>query len=1615
MEGSARDAPGKPAGSRTRLVLRWVWRVVKGLAAATLALVLAVVLVLYLDLSVTRRFVVRVANGALAPVFQGRLTILHLGRLRFDGIDGTRVRLVDPAGHAVFVVEGLHARIATMKLVRGLFASPRRIELDIPVARIDHVDFVLDTDDAGTPLVAAAFTPKPAAETSGPSSPGPIVSLVISQALIAHAWVHGTPTWAPPLDTELTDVDGRVVVTPEGAVEVSVRHASLAARALPVGGDGTATVKGNVRVPSEHGNAVGIDATFRGTFAGVDHSGRFTLDGDLVSADLDVDEVTPSKVRPFVPGYPLEDVVSAHVGARGTFPLLDVDARARFRAGGTLIASGQATLSTKKTLSLHASLAAIDLRGFGTGLPASALSASVDGTIALDADSNLTGTVNVALKGSTLASFVLPDAEVRGTFARSARSGFQAEATLTLHDPGLDGQAHLRLDPNGASYDLVFDVRAEAPQLGAIPRFSLPLSGVARASASGTLSFDKLVVTADATGAATNLVLRGDSASIAGRRPVLSAKTVTCSAHASGSLFLPVVRASAHLDTFELASFRSETADVTATGTVTSPHVHVSLQGGDAPDVDADADVNLGRTTILNQLRAVVSRGKDSLEVKADTIHVSAESASVEQLTLHEQAGEAQGRLRMAPHVLEVLGEGHGIDLAALSRIFGLEARCQKGDLAFSVDAAIHGRTAVGRATVDVTNASVFGIEGAGGHADLTLDADHLTGRVHAELGDIGAADLVATNVHLDKQDLAALHTWERMWGTIELRANVDLARLDAALPKGVLPFGSMSGRLEFAGKTRRLSATDGAPQLAFTMTTSKLVVQGKALEATSHPLAATAGSSVDGKATSPGRKKDDARDLATWRIEGVDVGVDGRIEAETGYAEIAARLFDSKGPLVAFDIKSAAVPYSALMAQASSVRELLSTVPFDAHVEFPKRELSTLPPALDLHGAEGLLEATLDARGTWQDPLVDLSATLNHMTETTRFGVPVDLELSSHYKAGAADVELSAQSAKGGKLLQATGRLEARLADLVTSGLAAPWHAGLRAHVDRFPLGAIGALEDRQIRGDLSGDVELKDLHREGSASVDLVIPELLIGEVRYKDARLRGTLDGHAVEMTADLREVAGNGAANAHIHAGTAWGDSLFPHLTDSGPVDVAVTAKALRAETLLPFAHETLAELEGQITGSCHFTFDPKVGKPKLEGRLTFDHGKFELESALGEFHDAQATLVLSPDGLIMLENATASGVTGKVEAAATARILLDASNGLSLGAARAKVRIPTKQAIPVTVEGTPVGTVEGTLTLSEDPLPGGKGMKVSIEIPTLHVQLPQSGNRSAQGLGDIEDARIEARHGTEVVTIPLGPELGSHVRGPDAKRIELTVHLGDDVELKRGTDLKVGLTGQAAVTVTDTARVTGQLQLKKGGTLDVEGKTFEIESGSVSFVGDDPSNPQVVVTAGWTAPEGTRVYADYIGPLKTGKVTLRSQPPYSRSDIVALLLFGSTEGSSGAAQGQAATNTATNQAAGIAGNVAAQPINHALDQFGIHAVSARVDTSQAANPKPEVELQVAKDISIQIAQVLGTPAPGSNPDTTLLTLNWRFLKALSLSTTVGNYGSTIVDMVWQRRY
>jgi translocation and assembly module TamB len=299
-------------------------------------------------------------------------------------------------------------------------------------------------------------------------------------------------------------------------------------------------------------------------------------------------------------------------------------------------------------------------------------------------------------------------------------------------------------------------------------------------------------------------------------------------------------------------------------------------------------------------------------------------------------------------------------------------------------------------------------------------------------------------------------------------------------------------------------------------------------------------------------------------------------------------------------------------------------------------------------------------------------------------------------------------------------------------------------------------------------------------------------------------------------------------------------------------------------------------------------------------------------------------------------------------------------------------------------GAQVGTLDGHFDVAADRNADGRTFDVTVDVPSAHVQLPLSAAHEVEALGELPGVHVGTLRGrsgfvAEAMDSADGP-VSQPVAAP-ATPLRVTVNLGRDVEVKRGMDMDVVLAGRPTIALSDDIRATGQIRLVRG-TIDVQGKRFTLDDGTVTFVGDDPTNPQVVLTAEWPAPDGTIVYADFIGPLKSGRVNLRSDPARSKNEILALLLFGTTDGL-GSTQTSSDAQKGAGVVGGAAGAVATQPVNRVLDGFGLAGgISTKIDTS-TSTPRPEVELQIARDISLQVAWVLGAPTPGTNPDTTLV--------------------------------
>ena len=147
-----------------------------------------------------------------------------------------------------------------------------------------------------------------------------------------------------------------------------------------------------------------------------------------------------------------------------------------------------------------------------------------------------------------------------------------------------------------------------------------------------------------------------------------------------------------------------------------------------------------------------------------------------------------------------------------------------------------------------------------------------------------------------------------------------------------------------------------------------------------------------------------------------------------------------------------------------------------------------------------------------------------------------------------------------------------------------------------------------------------------------------------------------------------------------------------------------------------------------------------------------------------------------------------------------------------------------------------------------------------------------------------------------------------------------------------------------------ASTTMDVNVALGETTIVQGKQFHVEKGTITFQPDDPSNPIVVATAAWTAEDGSKIYADFVGPVKTGKVNLRSDPARPKNEILAIILFGTADGANAAPPppGRAPDGT-TKAATSLGGGFAAQGLTEAMDDLTGIKATARIDTTRSGEP------------------------------------------------------------------
>jgi translocation and assembly module TamB len=1425
----------------------------------------------------------------------------------------------------------------------------------VPELSATSADVSLDADSAGTSRIARAFAPR-----SPPSDkPSRGARVVLGDVRIGRVHVHGKPNGAPSVDADVADVRGSLHLA-SGGLDVDISHAAIFGLAVPGGSTAAGTATAHLTMPSSTGHPLAVRASWNGKLGEVAETATASLDGEEVEANVDGPPAAPDAMSSVWPACPFSLPVSFHADTRGTLPRLSFHASAGM-GPGKVEAEGNVTLGIGVQATAHVTATGVDARALAGSAPSTDLAATADVSFARASTGTSTGEVTLDFGGGTVAGAAVPPAKAHGkaSFDPAEPSATRATATVDVREDGAPTSLTLRLTPKGQSFELAFEGRAVVPRLEEAPRLGRIARGRAAAAVQGSLDLGSGSL--QAAGQVTADEVRVDGAWV--HDAVLVARV-------GGTASAPRFDASLDGGEVEIGPLHFANVHAESRGTPAQASVEVWLHGKTTA-IHAHAVAGVTPRPSLRDLDVTLDRDDRRVEARASLVTVGGGETRVDDAEIEGLGAPMRATLRQSPGALYVRAHSQHLDLGRIGGLLG-ESEAS-GRVAVDVDALLHANGAQGRIQIDLHDGKLGKISGVEAHAAATLDGRRIAGSVTASMADVGSVDVRSTSLAIGGSDAPSWSYWKRAWGAADVTARLDLAKLAARLPAGTLPFAPQSGSVDVTAHVERDSVNDATPGVDVLAHTTGLVVGGE------------------------------GRD-GPWRLEGVNATMHVKVDGDTGHTAVDAQLADVGGPLAALSATSDGVPYGAFFAGEDTL-DVIAAMPFEAEVTLPERDMSTLPAVLRTRSQKGLLQADLRWRGTLAAPVVDLTASLrNARTDVRLLALPFELNAKGHYDGSHATASLEG-TARGRHVLDASVEAHAGAADVLAStrGAPLPWSASSRAKVVGFPLQSVGALDDRGVRGKISGDFALDGLHDDARATLAMSIDGLKVGDLAYKGATLSVSVDGKGAD--AGFRIDQDDGFAEAHAKVGTRWGAAMVPSLDASLPADVSLLAKQYRLGLLAPFVSSVVSEVDGRVTADAHVRVDPSAETIQPQGTIALTDGTFELASLGGAFHDVAAQVTLTPDGVVRLENVSARGMSGRVEAAATARV-----DARGMSALRGQIQVPQKEQIPVVFDDVQVGTFYGALSVAADRSADGRKVEVNVGVQSLHVTLPLAAGHDVQTLGGIEGLRLSRRSAMHAVAAQHGAPKAAP---PSGTPVEITVDLGKDAEVKRGTSLDVALEGRPTLSLDQGVRAGGQIRLPRG-SIDVQGKEFSLENGTVTFVGDDPTNPQVALTAKWPAPDGTLVYADFIGPLKSGQVTLRSEPARSKNEIIALILFGTTDdAASAASNGSGAQGLSV--VGGAAGSAATQPINRVLDSFGLAGgISTKIDTS-STTPRPEVEVQIARDITLQVAWVLGVPPPGSNPDQTLVTLNWRFLRKWSLATTVGDAGTSIVDLIWQHRY
>ena len=1518
-----------------------------------------------------------IANRVLANVFDGKIiagpiTSLSLGRR--SSITLASVDIVDPDGARVIHGEDVAATIELHTLLRTVLHGPLDVELsDVHIGR---ADVVLDVDAAGNAKIGNTFarTRTPAATTTSSSTTGvpegSFLRVHVPPSRIGFATVHGNIV-PPALDGDVADAVVEVTVANDHCNvvlergRVVVRSPRLPNQLVDLGG----TARGSIDVALADVGLVGkVDVD--GAYGDLPVLAHATLDHGALTAAVDVARTAHPKVLGAFTGLPITEEVELHAKASGTLPVLALEADATL-GPGTVHTTGEIDLREGYRFRLDADVAHLDAAGLVPGL-SSDLSGTVHGEGVLQPTP--IGTFKVVTVPGTVENAVIPATVIEGHFETE-----RVTATVRATESGVE--AHGKVDVDVPRKLATFDIQARSSALRNLYRAPNLVGGAASARVQGTVD--------------------------------IAMQTIKATASASGSGLA-----------FDAFRARSLDATATITGPLTAPTLDTAFHGVDLalvakdkrplvyPEARGRAHVVLVPTpTITNVAISVTAAGGEPLDLSADRVtfengavaasrlQVRGVGAPVE-LDVHGGGGLWNIRAKSAGIRLRRLGQLAGI--AALKElpedthaIFDIDLQQGPAGMNGYVDFRVKSEKGLGGAEVSVETAAVVENGKLHGSAKLTADG-------------IGGIEIV--NAELDLPPRLDGASLQRTTGNIDWRGTLDLSR-GAALFAGE-SVERVGGTAILEGRVERGDPA-ALPLVRTTLRTEGLEV-------------------VFG---------DPASNAKSTTITGIDLLAHLAWDGRTNDTELAVVSWDRHGVLASGGVKST-VPLAGFVTGKENLDDhALGALELDALVTIPKRVLKDLPDLLRPKGVEGTVASQIHVAGALAHPRVAVTARASSLREDgTRSAAggrtlqPVDGILEARWDGEHAGITFALDERERAARKRApqnaapldrprTPRKSSHIRGLVilddlrmvdvlrgTSLDELPWKANGEIELVDTNLAAVPVLSGVGLQGALSGRLSLRDVHHAGSFDLQAHVTDFGAGGAKVESFDVIAGGRNASLYARGTLKDSTGAGASEAifQLVSQSPRVEGLTVGWDPGSPTRIDYSVRNMRLALLTPLFKSTISELDGRANGAGSIAIDEKG--QVFDGGLAVTGGRLYVNALGEEVTSIDAIARFDRSGSWRIDDASGKMGTGEFKASADGHL-----KGFQF--VDAEAHLVASRNIPISSEAATFAEATGEVSLSAKMSEDRKDLLVNVEVPKTNVQLP---DRSAQRLQPLDpDATITVgvRRGAKLDSTVVRRGMGGTgvqkaVAAATSEKLvtQMTLTLGKEVHLEgRGLDVKLG--GKTLIELADEVRMTGVIDLRSG-TIEVHGRRFTVDRGTVTFPENgDPANPTVIAAAYWDSPDRTRVWVEFTGPLKTGKLSLRSEPAYSKNEILSVLLFGrpdpnmATGSSDQTGDASGATAVGTGFVAGDL-NLMLSEIDDNLD----------IETDTLSGNRARTKLGRSffdRRLKVQVGY-----APGRTyrePDTTYVFLNWQFIPQWSVVATRGDRGTSILDVLFQHRY